>query len=132
MGGVKKCRPAYNGAMEKVNLQEKFNLFYEFWHPKIAGELNGAYIKLAKLKGEFVWHKHEQEDELFLVIQGTLLMQLRDRDITLTEGEFLIVSKGVEHCPVAEEEVQVLLLEPISTVNTGDAGGDRTAASEWI
>lgn len=122
----------YNGIMEKVNLHQKFGLFHELWHPKIAGELNGSYVKLAKLKGEFVWHQHAQEDELFLVIKGTLTIKLREGDITLREGEFLIVPKGVEHCPVAEEEAHVLLLEPASTVNTGDAGGERTAASEWI
>jgi mannose-6-phosphate isomerase-like protein (cupin superfamily) len=118
--------------MEKINLQEKFSLFQEHWHPKIAGELNGSYVKLAKLKGEFVWHKHDAEDELFLVIQGLLVIRLRDREITLKEGEFLIIPKGVEHCPAAEEEVWVLLLEPISTINTGDAGGNRTTSSEWI
>jgi mannose-6-phosphate isomerase-like protein (cupin superfamily) len=112
--------------MEKVNLAEKFNQFNEYWKPKIAGELNESYVKLAKLKGEFVWHKHDTEDELFLVVKGTLLIKLRDRDVWLNEGEFFIVPKGVEHLPVAEEEVHLVLLEPKSTLNTGDVQNERT------
>jgi mannose-6-phosphate isomerase-like protein (cupin superfamily) len=118
--------------MEKVNLANKFGLFQEYWSPKIAGELNDSYLKLAKLKGEFVWHHHEAEDELFLVVKGRLLIKLRDRDISLDEGEFVIIPRGVEHCPVAEEEVHVLLLEPKSTVNTGDVQNERTVGDQWI
>ncbi len=118
--------------MEKVNLASKFGLFQEYWSPKIVGELNDSYLKLAKLKGEFVWHHHEAEDELFLVVKGRLVIKLRDRDISLDEGEFVIIPRGVEHCPVAEEEVHVLLLEPKSTVNTGNVQNERTAGEQWI
>jgi mannose-6-phosphate isomerase-like protein (cupin superfamily) len=118
--------------MEKVNLADKFGLFQEYWSPKIAGELNDSYLKLAKLKGEFVWHHHEAEDELFLVVKGRLVIKLRDRDISLDEGEFVIIPRGVEHCPVAEEEVHVLLLEPKSTVNTGNVQSERTVGAQWI
>ncbi|TQK62540.1 mannose-6-phosphate isomerase-like protein (cupin superfamily) [Brevibacillus sp. AG162] len=110
----------------KVNLAEKFSLFHEHWNPKIAGELNDSYVKLAKLKGEFVWHQHENEDEMFLVVKGQLLIKFRDKDVWLNEGEFLIVPKGVEHMPVAEEEVHVLLLEPKTTLNTGDQVNEKT------
>ncbi len=119
--------------MDKVNLSQKFALFQEYWSPKIAGELNDSYIKLAKLKGEFVWHQHENEDELFLVVKGHLLIKLRDRDIQLKEGEFVVIPKGVEHLPIAEEEVHVLLLEPKSTLNTGNVQNERTVNDlEWI
>ena len=118
--------------MEKVNLADKFGLFQEYWSPKIAGELNDSYLKLVKVKGEFVWHHHEAEDELFLVVRGRLVIKLRDRDIVLNEGEFVIIPRGVEHCPVAEEEVHVLLLEPKSTVNTGDVESERTVDAQWI
>lgn len=118
--------------MEKVNLAGKFGLFQEYWSPKIAGELNDSYLKLVKLKGEFVWHRHEAEDELFLVVKGRLLIKLRDRDIWLDEGEFVIIPRGVEHCPVAEEEAHVLLLEPKSTVNTGNVESERTVSAQWI
>ncbi len=111
---------------EKVNLAEKFNLIHEYWNPNIAGELNDSYIKLAKLKGKFVWHKHDNEDELFLVIKGTLLMRFRNHDVTLQPGEFLVVPKGVEHLPVAEEEVHIVLIEPKTTLNTGDANSAYT------
>lgn len=106
--------------MEKVNLAEKFGLFDDLWSPKIVGELNGQHVKLAKLEGEFVWHHHDDEDELFLVVKGQLIMKLRDRDIVLNEGEFLIVPRGVEHMPVAPEAVSVLLFEPKGTLNTGN------------
>ncbi len=106
--------------MEKVNLAEKFNLFNDYWSPKIADEINDSYIKLGKFKGEFVWHHHEAEDELFLVVK------LRDRDIFLEEGEFVIIPRGVEHLPIAEEEAHVLLLEPKSTLNTGNVRDERT------
>ena len=119
--------------MDRISLSEKLALFTDCWSPKIIGEINDSHVKLVKLKGEFVWHHHEKEDELFLVIKGKLLIKLRDRDISLEEGEMVIVPRGVEHLPVAEEEVHVLLLEPKSTVNTGSAGGERTvAALEWI
>jgi len=119
--------------MEKVNLAHKFGLFQDYWHPRIAGELNDSYLKLAKLKGEFVWHRHEAEDELFLVVKGRLLIRLRDRDIKLDEGEFVVIPKGVEHLPVAKDEVQVLLLEPKTTLNTGNVQDERTVSDlEWI
>ena len=114
--------------METVNLAQKFSLFQEHWSPKIVGELNDSYVKIVKLQGEFVWHHHETEDELFLVIKGTLLIKLRDRDIWLHEGEFAIIPKGVEHLPIADEEAQVLLLEPKSTLNTGDVQDEFTVA----
>jgi mannose-6-phosphate isomerase-like protein (cupin superfamily) len=107
-------------------------LIKEFWQPKIVGELNESYVKLVKFKGEFVWHKHDQEDELFLVVKGSFTIRLRDRDIRLEEGELAIIPRGVEHMPVAEEEVQVILLEPKTTVNTGDVQNERTIKSEWI
>src|SRR5437588_1866731 len=116
--------------MEKVNLAHKLALFQDYWSPKIAGELNDSYVKLAKLKGEFIWHHHEKEDELFLVVKGRLQIKLRDRDIWLEEGEFVIIPRGVEHMPVAEEEVHVLLLEPKSTLNTGNVQDERTVADE--
>ncbi len=118
--------------MDKVNLADKFDLIKEYWSPRIAGELNDSYLKLAKLKGEFVWHHHDVEDELFLVVKGNLRIKLKDREISLKEGEFVIIPKGVEHCPVAEQEVHVLLLEPKSTVNTGNVQNERTRAAEWI
>ena len=112
--------------MEKVNLNQKLSLFSEHWNPKIVGELNGQHVKLAKLKGEFVWHKHDDEDELFFVVKGILKMEFRDKTITINENEFLIVPKGVEHKPVADEEVHIMLFEPATTLNTGDAGGVLT------
>jgi len=115
--------------MEKVNLTEKFSKFSDYWSPKIAGEINDSYVKLVKLKGEFVWHHHEQEDELFLVVKGKLLIKLRDRDILLEEGEFVIIPRGVEHLPIAEEEAHVILLEPKSTLNTGNTQNERTVAN---
>jgi len=119
--------------MRTISLSEKLAQFSEYWSPRIVGELNDSHVKLVKLKGEFVWHQHENEDELFLVIKGKLLIKLRDGDVTLEEGEMVIIPRGVEHMPVAEEEVHVMLLEPKTTVNTGNAGGDRTvAAPEWI
>ncbi|HLF27889.1 MAG TPA: cupin domain-containing protein [Anaerolineae bacterium] len=114
--------------MDKVNLAQKFSLFSDTWSPKIVGELNDSYVKLVKLKGEFVWHHHESEDELFLVVRGRLLIRLRDREIHLAEGEFAIIPRGVEHLPIADEEAHVLLLEPKSTLNTGNVQGERTVA----
>ena len=118
--------------MEKVNLAQKFSLFQEYWSPKIAGELNDSYVKLAKLKGEFVWHQHEAEDELFLVVKGKLLIKLRDGDIWLEEGEFVIIPQGVEHMPVAEDEVHIVLIEPKTTLNTGNVQNERTVGDQWI
>ena len=112
--------------MDKVNLAEKFSRFDEHWSPKIAGELNDSYVKLVKVQGEFVWHQHAEEDELFLVVKGRLLLKLRDGDVWLEEGELAIVPRGVEHCPVAEEEAHVVLLEPKTTLNTGDVRDERT------
>lgn len=112
--------------MVKVNLAEKLASFSDPWSPKVVGAVNDFHVKVVKLQGEFVWHVHEHEDELFLVLQGTLRMELRDRTIEIREGEFLIVPHGVEHRPVASEEVHVLLIEPATTVNTGTVGGDRT------
>ena len=112
--------------MKVVNLAQKFSLFSDYWSPKIIGELNGQKVKVAKLHGEFVWHQHENEDELFLVVQGRLCMKLRDRDVAINAGEFFIVPKGVEHLPIAEEEVHVVLLEPASTLNTGNVRNERT------
>jgi mannose-6-phosphate isomerase-like protein (cupin superfamily) len=112
--------------IEKVNLAEKFERFEEYWQPKIAGELNDSYVKLVKFKGEFVWHHHEAEDELFLVVKGQMTIKFRDGDLTLREGEFVIVPRGMEHKPVAEEEVWVVLLEPKSTLNTGNVRNART------
>jgi len=114
--------------MEKVNLREKFSLFSEHWKPKVVGDLNGQQVKLVRFSGAFVWHRHESEDELFLVVEGRFRMELRDRSVWLEKGEFLIVPRGVEHRPVAEEEVQVLLFEPASTLNTGNAQSELTAA----
>ena len=115
-----------NTQPDKINLRDKLALFQETWSPKIVGALNGQHIKLAKLAGEFVWHQHADEDEFFLVIQGRLTIRMRDRDIHLEEGECCIVPRGVEHCPVAEQEAHVLLFEPETTVNTGADDNDRT------
>ena len=113
--------------MEKVNLREKFDLFDDYWSPKIVGEINDAHVKAVKLKGEFVWHHHEHEDEMFLVVKGSMVIRFRDRDVRLDAGEFLIVPRGVEHMPVADEEAHVLLFEPKSTLNTGNVRDERTA-----
>ena len=112
--------------MHKINLSQKFSLFTDHWKPKIVGELNGQQVKLAKFQGPFVWHHHEKEDELFLVVKGRFRMEFRDQHVWLEEGELLIVPHGVEHRPVAEEEVQVLLFEPASTLNTGSVRNERT------
>ena len=112
--------------MEKVSIVEKLKLFSEYWSPKIVGELNGQHIKLAKFQGEFVWHKHDNEDEMFLVVEGILKIELRDKTIEINKNEFLIVPKGTEHRPVAENEVSVMLFEPASTLNTGNTENDLT------
>jgi mannose-6-phosphate isomerase-like protein (cupin superfamily) len=112
--------------MNKINLIEKLGLFNEHWSPKIVGELNGQQVKLAKFQGEFVWHKHDEEDELFYVVKGSFRMELRDKIIELEEGDMLVVPRGVEHRPVAEKEVWVMLFEPASTLNTGDIVNEKT------
>ena len=112
--------------IEKINLKEKFATFHEHWTPKIVGGVGDCHIKLAKLKGEFVWHLHENEDEMFLVVKGNLRIKLRDGDVTVQEGEFVVVPRGVEHLPIADREVYVLLVEPRSTINTGNVVNDRT------
>ncbi len=112
--------------MEKVNVYEKLSTFSEYWSPKIVGEMNESYVKLVKLKGEFVWHLHENEDEMFMVIKGSLVIKLRAEDIVLNEGEFFVIPRGIEHMPVAEDEVQVMLIEPKTTLNTGNVKNDRT------
>jgi len=118
--------------IKKVNLSEKFALIDEYWSPRIAGELNDSYVKLAKLKGEFIWHHHENEDELFLVVQGELVIELRDQKAKLVEGEFIIIPKGVEHRPVAADEVHVMLIELKSTINIGNVQNERTLKDDEI
>jgi mannose-6-phosphate isomerase-like protein (cupin superfamily) len=118
--------------VQKVSLSEKLALIGEYWSPKAVGAVNDFHVKLVKLKGEFIWHAHELEDELFLVLNGTLRMQFRDREVVVERGEFIIVPHGIEHRPVADQEVHVLLLEPSSTVNTGTVGGERTREVQWI
>jgi mannose-6-phosphate isomerase-like protein (cupin superfamily) len=113
-------------AMEKVKVADKLRLIHDHWKPKIVGELNGQLVKLVKFQGPFVWHHHDNEDELFLVVKGRFRMEFRDRHVWLEEGEFLIVPRGVEHRPVAEEEAHVLLFEPASTLNTGNVKNERT------
>jgi mannose-6-phosphate isomerase-like protein (cupin superfamily) len=115
--------------LEKVNLAEKFALFSDHWSPKVVGDLNGQQVKLVKFRGPFVWHHHETEDELFLVVRGSFRMEFRDRSFELRAGEFLIVPRRVEHRPVADDEVEVLLFEPATTINTGSAGGERTVTA---
>jgi mannose-6-phosphate isomerase-like protein (cupin superfamily) len=112
--------------MEKINITKKLALFSEYWNPKVVGDLNGQQVKLAKFKGEFVWHKHDNEDELFLVIKGSFKMEFRDKTIVVNENEFLIVPRGVEHKPIADKEVSVLLFEPATTLNTGNSESDFT------
>jgi mannose-6-phosphate isomerase-like protein (cupin superfamily) len=112
--------------MKKVNISEKLALFSDHWNPRVVGRLNGQHVRLAKFQGEFVWHQHDREDELFLVVRGSFDMQFRDRVETLNEGEFIIVPRGVEHCPRADEEVHVMLFEPSSTLNTGESESDLT------
>ncbi|HZR29428.1 MAG TPA: cupin domain-containing protein [Terriglobales bacterium] len=113
---------------QKVNLAEKFTHFTDYCNPRIVGEVNDCHVKVVKLKGEFIWHHHENEDELFLVVKGRLLMKLRDGDVAIDEGEFFIVPRGVEHCPVAEQETHIVLIEPRSTLNTGNLRNERTVA----
>ena len=112
--------------IEKVNLQQKFSQISDYWNPRIAGELNGQYVKLVKFQGEFIWHHHAEEDEIFLVVKGKLRMELRDRVVEVQAGEFIIIPRGVEHRPCADEEVEVMLFEPASTLNTGNQVNERT------
>ncbi|MGB8321503.1 MAG: cupin domain-containing protein [Candidatus Acidiferrum sp.] len=114
--------------MHTVNLAEKFAMFNDYCNPRILGEVNDCHVKAVKLKGEFIWHHHEQEDELFLVVKGTLRMKFRDHEALIHEGEFVIVPRGVEHLPVADEEVSILLIEPKSTLNTGNLINERTVS----
>ncbi len=112
--------------MEKINVKEKLDLFNEYWNPKIIGELNESYVKLVKLKGDFIWHSHENEDEMFYVLKGLLTIKFRDNDVHLNEGEFIVIPRGIEHMPVAEEEVHVMLIESKTTLNTGNVVNERT------
>ncbi len=112
--------------MEKINIAEKLSLINDHWNPRIAAELNGQHVKLVKIKGEFLWHKHDHEDELFYVIKGRLKMELRNQTIIVEENEFLVVPHGIEHRPVADNEVHLMLFEPAGTINTGNAGGEMT------
>jgi len=122
--------------IEKVNLKEKFGLFSELWSPKIVGEVNDAHVKIGKLKGEFIWHRHEAEDEMFFIVKGKLTIRVRDpeeRDISLTEGEFVTIPRGIEHMPVSENESWIMMIEPKGTLNTGDITDNRTVEEpEWI
>ena len=117
---------------EAINLGEKLELFDEHWQPKIVAHLNDYDVRIVKVKGEFVWHKHDETDDFFLVLKGHLTIQLRDRDVELDEGELYVVPRGVEHCPSADDEASVLLIEPSGTVNTGDAGGPLTTEPKRI
>ncbi len=112
--------------MKKINISQKLAQFNDHWNPRIIGELNKQHVKLAKIKGEFIWHKHDHEDEMFLVLKGTLKIEFRDRTETIQENEIIIVPKGVEHKPIAEEEVSIMLFEPATTINTGALENERT------
>jgi mannose-6-phosphate isomerase-like protein (cupin superfamily) len=114
--------------MEPINLNDKFSRFTDYCNPRVIGEVNDCHVKVVKLKGEFIWHHHENEDELFLVVKGTLRMKFRDCEAVVREGEFVIVPRGVEHCPLADEEVHIVLIEPKSTLNTGNITNERTVA----
>jgi len=117
----------------KINIKEKLSLFSDHWSPRIIGELNGQYVKLAKVKGEMVWHSHADEDEMFLILKGSLTLKFRDGEVTINEGEMYIVPKGVEHLPIAEEECQLMLFEPKSTAHTGEVVSELTKNDqEWI
>jgi mannose-6-phosphate isomerase-like protein (cupin superfamily) len=112
--------------MNKINIKDKLSLFHDYWNPRIVAELNGQHVKLAKLQGEFIWHKHDNEDEMFLVIEGQLKMEFRDKTITINENEFIVVPRGVEHRPIADKEVSIMLFEPSTTINTGDTKDNLT------
>lgn len=115
-----------NTMVKKINIEQKLSLFKDHWNPRIIGELNKQHVKLAKIKGEFIWHKHDKEDEMFLVLKGTLKIEFRDRTEIIHENEIIIVPKGVEHRPIAEKEVSIMLFEPATTINTGDLDNERT------
>lgn len=112
--------------MEKINIEEKLDLFNEYWNPKIIGEVNDSYVKLAKFKGDFLWHIHENEDEMFYVLKGLLTIKFRDKDVLLHEGECIVIPKGIEHMPSAQEEVHVMLIEAKTTLNTGNVTNEKT------
>ncbi|WAT82050.1 cupin domain-containing protein [Bacillus safensis] len=114
--------------ISKTNIQEKFLQINDYWNPRISGELNDSYIKMVKIKGEFIWHHHDDEDEMFFVCKGKLVIRFRDSEVTLNEGEFIVIPKGIEHQPVAEEEVHLLLIEPKTTLNTGNVINERTVS----
>lgn len=116
--------------IDKVTISEKLNLFSDYWNPRIVGELNSQHVKLVKLKGEFVWHKHDEEDEMFLVLEGSFKMELRDKVIQINKGEFIVIPRGTEHRPVAEEEVHLMLFEPAGTLNTGDATANELTKTD--
>ncbi|MFL6449526.1 MAG: cupin domain-containing protein [Bryobacteraceae bacterium] len=123
---VSEQSPRYDEVMDKVNVREKLGLFSDHWNPRVVAELNGQHVKLVKFQGEFVWHDHADEDEMFLVIRGQFRMEFRDRSVSLSEGEFLVVPRGVEHRPVADEEVEVMLFEPAKIKHTGEVESDLT------
>lgn len=112
--------------LNKIKITEKFDLFKDYWNPRVIAEFNNQHVRIAKLKGEFVWHKHDTEDELFYIIKGTLCIAFENYSVNLSEGEMIIIPKGTIHKPIAEEEVHVILIEPVSTLNTGDAAGELT------
>ena len=112
--------------LESINIQNKLNQFSDHWNPRIVGELNGQHVKIAKLKGEFIWHKHDNEDEMFLVLNGTLKIEFRDKTVEIKENEFIVVPRGVEHRPIADQEVSIMLFEPATTINTGELENERT------
>ncbi|QRY38912.1 cupin domain-containing protein [Bacillus sp. PDNC022] len=114
--------------ISKTNIQEKFLQINDYWNPRISGELNDSYIKMVKIKGEFIWHHHDDEDEMFFVCNGKLVIRFRDSEVALNEGEFIVIPKGVEHQPIAEEEVHLLLIEPKTTLNTGNVINERTVS----
>jgi len=135
--GKFRAKPVHSPAieasmMDKVNLAAKLDLIKEYWKPKVVAELNDSHVKIVKLKGEFVWHHHDREDELFLVLKGNLRIDLRGETLRLGEGELAVIPRGAEHRPVADKEVHILLLEPKTTVNTGDVRSERTVKAEWI
>lgn len=120
--------------IKKVNISEKLGLFSDHWNPRIVGELNGQHVKLAKFQGEFIWHKHDNEDEMFLVLEGSFKMELRDKTIVMNKGDFIIIPKGIEHKPSAEKEVQIMLFEPATTLNTGNNSDSELTKKDlqWI
>lgn len=118
--------------VDKINLAEKFSLFTERWSPKIIGRVNDVHIKIGKIQDEFLWHSHDNEDEMFMVINGCMTLKFRDRDVVVSPGEFIVVPRGVEHMPTAEHETQILMIEPVTTVNTGGTNSNRTVIPDTI